>query len=401
MDADLDAPFSDEARIHKGRRPVRIAVIGVRGMPAVSGGIESHCEALYPKLVSAHPDLTVHILARRRYLTAPRLNIDGVDVIGLASPPYQALETVVGSGWSLLYALVAMRIDIIHLHGIGPAIFAALARAFGKRVVVTHHAVDYDRPKWGLTARIFLRLGERVAAHCAHRVICVSDALRSEFLARYPVARDRTVTITHGVRSLPMPVQADALLHEMGLERGRYILTVGRLDATKRYTDVIAAHRRAGPAVLPLAIAGGSIGDRDYEEALRLAAGPDVHFLGHRFGDELAALYGGAALFVHASAMEGFGLVILEALAAGRQILASDIPVHREFGLPANAYFAVGDVDTLSGHLARAVPGSTPHPESLKIAGRYRQDLEVEAYSSLFHALVPAQGRSLGRRRAR
>ncbi|MGJ3628298.1 glycosyltransferase [Sphingomonas sp. MMS24-JH45] len=129
----------------------------------------------------------------------------------------------------------------------------------------------------------------------------------------------------------------------MGLANGGYIIAVGRLEATKRFDDLVAARNAAGEDALPLVIVGGSVGDEQHESELRAAAGPGVIFAGFRAGAELAALYRGAAAFVHASQMEGFGLVVLEALLAGLPARLSDIPAHREFGLPDGCYFPVGD----------------------------------------------------------
>ena len=51
------------------------------------------------------------------------------------------------------------RPDILHIHSVGPALFTPLARAFGLRVVVTHHLANYENKKWGPAARLVLRLG--------------------------------------------------------------------------------------------------------------------------------------------------------------------------------------------------------------------------------------------------
>ena len=52
------------------------------------------------------------------------------------------------------------RPDVLHIHAIGPAIFTPLARAFGLRVVVTYHSLNYEHKKWGRVARFVLRFGE-------------------------------------------------------------------------------------------------------------------------------------------------------------------------------------------------------------------------------------------------
>lgn len=363
-------------------------MIGPRGLDMVIGGVERHCALLYPALAEAAPEMSFRLFIRSRdeQPTHPQLSL-----IPISTSRRATFETVLYSAQALLRS--AWSSDIVHFHGIGPGFFAPFARACGAKVVMTHHAVDYDRPKWGLLARGFLKAGERLGGRFSHRVICVSGALRDDFLSRVPGARPRTVTIRHGA-SLPegAPDSDMAALSGLGLVPGSYLLAVGRLEGTKRLADLILAHRQAGDAALPLVIVGGSIGDMRHERDLRaLASGARVTFTGARRGFELAALYRHAAAFFHASAMEGFGLVVLEALLAGTVVLLSDIPVHREFDLPESSYFPLGDVAAIARLMQEVRPRSAPWPAAGTAGARYSLDEEVLAHRALYRALAPGE----------
>ncbi len=361
-------------------------MIGARGVPSVIGGIETHWEELYPTLAQVLTDFQIILLGRRRYLGVPSLMFQGVEVRGLPAPGGTATETLFHTFYALLYARFRLRADIVHLHGIGPGFFTPFARLLGMRVVVTHHAADYERPKWGPVARCFLRMGERLAGRFAERIICVSDALRREFVTRVPRAEPRTVTIRHAVRRPRVEAAARAeILASIGLQDGGYILAVGRLDETKRLGDLLSAHANAAPGTLPLVIVGS--GRQAYMKELEALASPGTRFLGFRTGTELAALYSGAALLCHASSMEGFGLVILEALAAGTQVAASDIPPHREFGLPDAFYFPVGDRARLRAILEAVRPRSGDWPPALQIVARHQHANLVAEHAELFRSL--------------
>ena len=370
-------------------RPARIAVIGMRGVPNVIGGVERHCELLYPALAAAMPDLDVQLIVRRAYVAKRRFGFAGAEVRALWAPRSAALETVVHTLFAILYAAMRIRPDIVHLHGIGPGFFSPLARALGMRVVVTHHAADFQRPKWGVPGRLFLRAGEWLSARFADRIICVSATLRDEFLARNPRAVGRTTVVRHGTWMEPVtPTTVERLLAPLGLRRGGYLLAVGRFDETKRFEDLIAAHATLGPGALPLVIVGSPTTDRRYAEMLQAVAGDGVRFVGFWAGATLSALYEGAALMLHASAMEGFGLVILEALSMGTPVAISDIPVHREFGLFADAYFPVGDVDAIACAMAKA-SSRKRSSEALAIADHHSFERSVTAHARLFRQLLP------------
>lgn len=373
----------------KRGRQDRLAVIGLRGVPDVIGGVETHCALLYPALARQMPELGITLLARRRYVRAPRFMFQGVEVRALRSLTGAASETLVHSLCALLYARLVLGARLVHLHGIGPGFFAPLARLLGMRVVVTDHANDYERPKWGALGRTFLRWGERLSTRFADRFICVSEALHRDVLSRIPDVGPRVALIRHGAR-LPAskPAEDAAYLAGLGITPGRYVLTVSRLEETKRIEDVIAAHVQTGPDRLPLVIVGASLGDDAYEQRLRAAAGQDVIFAGFCCGPLLTALFRQAALLVHASAMEGFGLVLLEALGAGTRVAASDIPVHREFGLPDDCYFPVGDVDDMRQIIAATPPRNGDWPPASAIAGRYSLDASVRDHAELFRGLL-------------
>lgn len=370
-----------------GRR--RLTVIGVRGLPGVIGGIETHCELLYPRLAPALPDLETIILVRRAYAAAPWTMIAGVSVRALPALRGSGLETLSHTLVALLYARVVLGSRLVHLHGIGPGFFAPLARLLGMRTVVTHHAADFQRPKWGGPGKLFLQWGEGMAARFADRVICVSEALRRDFLSRHPRAEARAVTIRHGALVDPLEAPACArVLDTLGLVPGGYVLAVGRLDETKRFDDLIAAHAMAGADAPPLVIVGASVDDGSHEATLRAQAGPNVMFTGFRVGAELAALYRGAALFVHASEMEGFGLVVLEAMIAGVPIRVSDIPPHREFGLPDSCYFTVGDLPAIAAAMQTPAPRPAETATYAALLDRYTPAAAVRAHVAVFEDLV-------------
>lgn len=368
----------------------RLAVIGLRGVFDIIGGIETHCKMLYPALAEYAPELDITLIVRRRYSADTPHHLGAVAITSLPAPEGQGVEAFVHSFIALIHARFRLHADIMHFHGIGPGIFAPVARLMGAKVIVTHHAADFVRPKWGRISRAVLRMGEAMAARFAHRIICVSGALQEEFLVRHPSASDRTVTIRHGAP--PQLANAPSyILRRNGLIAGGYLLAVGRLERTKHYEDLILAHEQAGPDALPLVIVGAEIGGERYEQSLHAIAGPQVHFLGAQSNGALATLYDGAARFFHPSQMEGFGLVVLEALGAGVPVTVSDIPVHREFRLPDDSYVRIGDIDALADIIGRTDARTARWPGAEAVVARHSEDKVVRAYAEIYRAFLPVE----------
>jgi glycosyltransferase involved in cell wall biosynthesis len=331
---------------------MRLVAIGLRGIPDVMGGIETHCEHLYPRLAGMDDDLDIIVIGRSGYAHSGKFG--KVRVVTLWAPHRKGLETLVHTPLAILYARLFLHPRVVHLHGIGPGFFAPLARLLGFRVVATHHALDYERPKWGKAGRAFLKAGERLLAGFANDVICVSSAIQSRLSERYPHVKKRIVTIHNGAPSAPETRSSIHPLAALGLEPGKYILAVGRIDPTKGFHDLVQAFGIARPPGMKLVIAGGAQKDDPYAGKLLRSASADIVFAGVQTGERLRALYENTALFVHPSYIEGYPMVVLEALSADIPILVTDIPAHREVGLDG-PMFEPGDIRTLAWMLSEGV----------------------------------------------
>ena len=280
----------------------------------------------------------------------------------------------------------------MHLHGIGPAFFAPLSRTLGFVTVVTHHAQDYRRPKWGIAGRLLLKAGEFAAACSAHAVICVSDALRNQFLSIHSWAARRTHVIRNagGLTDANLPNESP-VLGELGLAARGYILAVGRLEATKAFDQLIQAFQQARLADRKLVIVGSDAGNDACARNLRQHASDKIIFAGFQTGDALRRLYEEALLFVHPSSMEGYGLVIAEALSTGIPVIVSDIAVHREFGLDERCYFEPGNVEVLATLLRAPDYDVYRSPEARALLAKDSWDRVAREHLALISLLLPDQ----------
>lgn len=331
---------------------LRVIVAGLRGVVDVQGGIETHARKLYPLLARLGCD--IEIIQRSPFFDCGRRRTSwrGLRLTYLWCPRIPALETAVHTLLAVLYAAVR-RPDVLHLHAIGPGYLAPLARLFGLRVVLTHHAIDHEREKWGPLARATLRAGERLGVRYAHRTICVSPAIHERIEQQFGV----TATLAPNGAPTVTPATTRRVLDELGLVPGRYFLNVARLEPEKRQRDLIDAFERAGLEGFKLVLVGGIDPAEDYARALQARAGRNANVIlaGYRSGAALRELYTHAATFVLPSSLEGLPIAILEAVSFGLPVIASDIPANRAVPLPDDAYFAVGDVESLTRRLTKSV----------------------------------------------
>ncbi len=324
----------------------KIAVTGLRGVPASFGGVEHQCEHLYSRLAARGHEITIY--ARKGYVSEGLRFYRGMQIRTLPTIATKYTEAILHTFISVL-DILKTDFDIVHFYGQGPCLFTPLTRLFKKRtrVFFTCGGLDYRRKKWPLPASLIIQLGEVCSAYFTHCRVAVSRDLKSHYESRYGVSAHY---IPNG---MPSPVKrACETIHAWGLAPGKYFLFVGRLVPEKRVEDVIAAYLRK-PRGCALAIVGESAGADDYvRELKKMACDEDgVFFLGYRYGVELEEIYSNARGFINASELEGLPLTVLEAMSYGLVCLTSDIPAHREIAELCGSddtIFGVGDTERLS-----------------------------------------------------
>lgn len=338
-------------------RNIKIAVVGTRGFPGVQGGVENHCENLYVHLAQGGYDITVFI--RPSYVANYIHTYRGISLIPVDCPKNKYLEAFLHTFKSIIKAK-RLNPDILHIHAIGPSLFTPLVKMLGMKVVVTHHGPDYKRKKWPLFAKIFLRFCEWAGIVFADEIIVISDNIADDIKRKY---NRETTVIPNGVK-MPSLSTTDDALEKYGLEKERYILSVGRFVPEKGFDYLIDAFnvlQNAGPGLISadnrmgakewkLVIVGDADHEDDYSFGLKAKASKAVNVVltGHLTGDALKEVYSFAGLFVIPSYYEGLPIVLLEAMSYGLSCIASDIPANRCVEINGSRFFKAGDAGDLS-----------------------------------------------------
>lgn len=325
---------------------MKVVVLGTRGFPDVQGGVEKHCENLYPELVKRSCEVTV--FTRAPYVNPAKNEYKGVKLVPLKCHRSKHLEAFTHTFKGVL-AAKKLKPDILHIHAVGPSLFVPFAGILGLRTVMTHHGPDYARKKWNGFARAVLRWGERNGCKNAKAVICISEAIAKDVRRKFK--RDVEV-IPNGVM-IPQETQGTEALERFGLAKGKYILAVARFVPEKGLHDLIEAFKviqEQSPSEWKLVIAG----DADHEDKYSLdlkrkaAENPNIVLTGFLSGGPLQELYSHAALFVLPSYYEGLPIVLLEAMSYGLSCIVSDIPANKEVALAQERYFRPGDIKAIA-----------------------------------------------------
>lgn len=211
----------------------------------------------------------------------------------------------------------------------------------------------------------------RPALRRASALVCVSLATRTDLIGRFPATADKALAIPLAANERFAHATAADAPARLGIERP-YVLAVGTLEPRKNLERLVAAWNRL-PRELRLSHQLALVGPRGWDDRGILAAAETAgaRLLGRVEDDELAALYAGCACFAYPSLYEGFGLPVLEAMAAGAPVVTSNVSSLPE--VVGNAALLVDpyDVDAIAAAI-ELVLTDRRNAEELRARGRRR-----------------------------
>lgn len=324
---------------------MRIVVTGTRGIPDILGGVETHCEQLYPRVAAMGHEVIV--LRRSPYITPDNKlsEYKGVKLIDIYAPRKKSLEAITHTFLAVIKAK-RLKADVLHIHAIGPALMAPFARLLGLKVVMTNHGPDYNRKKWGKLAAWMLRTGERLGTKYSNRVIVISKVIAEILRDQYN--RTDPDLIFNGVTRPQKSIHSD-YISSLGLQPRKYIVAIGRFVEEKGFHDLIDAFSRCNLPDFNLAIAGDADHPDDYSISLKEKAKKfGVVLTGFIKGEKLNQLMTNAALFAIPSYHEGLPFSLLEAMSYDLDVAVSDIPANRLDCLKDTDFFSPGDIESLA-----------------------------------------------------
>lgn len=322
---------------------MKICVFGTRGFPMIQGGVEKHCESLYP--LCNHTGKFI-VFRRKTYICSSE-TYPNIQFCDLPSTRIKGVETFLHS---LLATIMSIfyRPDIVHIHNIGPALFSPLLRLFRIKIVLTYHSPNYEHDKWGFLAKRLLHFSEWIALQSTNAILFVNKFQMEKLIKTHPNIQKKSYCIPNGCPDVK-PSSSTRYIESLGLSPQKYIIAVGRITPEKGFDLLIQAFEQLEENDFKLVIAGGVEAESGFFQKLKgLVQTDKIIFTGYIHGEELNQLYSHAALFVLPSYNEGFPLVLLEAMKYNLDVLVSDIPATHLVELEQQDYFTPGDMYDLS-----------------------------------------------------
>lgn len=350
---------------------MKIAIVGTRGIPAAYGGFETLAWELSSRLAARGHEVTVYC---RRGRTDESIAVpEGIRRRFLPYLPGKYFETVSHTALSALDS-VLRGYDAMWVGNAANALFCGIPRVRGTRVVLNVDGIERQRKKWGLVGRAWYAVGERLALHFPTAIVSDADVIRDYYLQRYGKP---SAVIAYGAPLLDREPPPDLRRYGLnGIEPGRYILYVSRLEPENQADLVVRAYHDV-PGDIPLLIVGDATYAPDFKARIaQLAAGdPRVRLTGAIYGDGYRDLQRGALAYIQATSVGGTHPALIEAMGAGNLVLAFRTPENVE--VTAGTGLLFGDAAELTGHLRRVVDAPwSPEFEAMRREARRRAETQ-------------------------
>jgi len=334
---------------------MKIAMIGQKGLPALHGGIERHVHELSVRLVEGGFDVLAY--ARKWYTNREDGMFEGIQLVHVPTLHTKHLDTILSTLFATVHALT-QKVDVIHYHGVGPALLSWIPRIFSPKtkVIVTFHSIDRKHQKWGLFARLCLRLGEWAACKFPHKTIAVSRTIAQYMRDVYDT---ESMYIPNAVPAYE-PLKKTETLTQWNILPKEYVLVVSRLIPHKGIHYIVDAWKKlleTTPEVIgtkKLVIVGDGYYTDDYVAFVKSRAEgiSSIIFTGFQSGKDLHTLYSHAEVMIHPSDNEGLPIAVLEGMSYRLPLLVSNIVEHQDLIDNSKFLFDRGDIDSLADKLS-------------------------------------------------
>lgn len=360
---------------------MRFAILGTRGIPARYGGFETFAEELSTRLAARGHRITVYCRQR-----SAKPEYRGVHLRYLPTIRHKYFDTIAHTALSTLH-LALTRQDAVLYCNAANAIFTWIPRILGMPVALNVDGLERHRKKWNRAARIWYQISERLATWLPNVVVSDAQAIADYYRDRY---HHDSEMIPYGAKT--GPVETQAVLDRLGLERRKYFLYVSRMEPENNALAVREAFETLDTP-MKLALVGDAPYAAGYIRRVHDTRDPRVLLPGAIYGEGYHELGSHCFAYIHATEVGGTHPALIEAMGRGALTLYLDNAENGEVAGGAGLPF------TLSS-LAQVMQRVLDMPEAERelwrrramerVRSRYSWDTVTDAYESLLRRLAGA-----------
>lgn len=370
---------------------MKIAIIGIRGLPSTYSGYETFIGELAPRLLKLGHEITIY--CRKALFVERPARYLGMKMRYVPSIEHKFLSTLSHTALSVVDASLR-NYDLLFVVNAANGLFGIVPRIFGKRCILNVDGMEWLRPKWNSVARNFFKTSARLGTKFYNEIVTDADEMHRLYARDFGID---SAYIAYGANIETS--EHSEVIHEYGVDPRDYYLIASRLIPDNN-ADLIVQSFVASGSRKKLLIAGGAdyagnTVERGFIDKLKSLANDRVLFTGHisRPG-HIKELHCNCFAYIHGHQFGGINPSILKALGFSNLVIALNTPFNAEV-LENGKYGLLYDKNVQN--LAEKIQFAEADPESVaefrrlapeRIRERFTWERITQEYDDLFARIV-------------
>jgi glycosyltransferase involved in cell wall biosynthesis len=370
---------------------MKIAILGIRGLPSTYSGYETFIGELAPRLVQKGHQVTIY--CRSALFKDRPEEYQGMRMVYIPSIEHKFFSTLSHTFFAIIHATFKDH-DIIFVVNAANGMFGFIPRLFGKKCVLNVNGMEWLRPKWNALGKFVFKNSARLGTKFYHEIVTDADEMHRLYAKEFGI---NSTYIAYGANIETS--QHPEILEEYELKPQDYYLIASRMIPDNNADIIVEAFVKSGSPKM-LAIAGGA----DYKgnkiemaflDRLKSLANERVKFLGHVGNPgHIRELHCNCYAYIHGHQFGGINPSLLKALGYGNLILALNTPFNAE--VLDNGRYGIlyeKDCDDLAKKI-KAIEADPAQAQAFRnrapdrIRERFTWELITDQYEALFKKLL-------------
>lgn len=363
---------------------IKIAIMGIRGIPACYGGFETFAEELALRLVNKGHDVTVY--GRSNVINYKDKYYKGIRIIILPTISHKYLDTVTHTLICVLHSLFN-RYDVILICNAANSIFSFIPRIVGQKVVVNVDGIERKRKKWNLLGKVWYLFGEFFSVIFPNEIVTDVRVVQDYYKKIY---RKTPFFIPNGANI--DKYKKFNILKKYGLKPNEYFLYVDCLEPENNAHLVVEAFENINTSK-KLVIVGDAPYSEKYIENLKKTTDSRIIFTGAVYGDGYREFQSHAYCFIHASEVGGTSVGLIESMGFGNCVIVNGTPENMEVVGDCGLVYRKNDISDLISKMNYVISNpsvvkSFGEKARERVEKHYSWDAVADKYESLFLSLL-------------
>lgn len=368
---------------------MRIALIGTRGIPARHGGFETCVEEVGERLVNKGHYVTVY--SKRIENTRIR-KYKGMHIVYIPRIKAKGFETLFASFLAAIHSLL-FQFDMHMVFDSANSPVLLIYKLFKKNCAINPDGLGWKRDKWGFFARKYYKWSEWIAAKSCKNIITDSLVIEKYYEAEYGVS---STLIPYGA-NFPKEYNENeeaAILSQMGLTRRKYFLQITRFEPENNPLISLKVFNNYSIA-MKMVLVGGANYKTQYLKYIEAESSknPNIFLPGFIYDQKkLDIIWRNCYCYIHGNYIGGTNPALLQAMAAGRPIIALDCVFNREL-LDVNGFYYKREEQSLFDQISYVLDHDSEAEEKARstlerVKKHYNWDLVASQYEGLFNSIT-------------